>query len=148
MTKPRPNKVKLPAGSLCFECAQPALHAHHVIPYSKGGTKTVPLCERCHGKVHGLAMLGHGALTKASLAAKAARGERVSRFLPYGSQLGADGKSLDPNPQEAAIIARAKQLRASGLKLREVQAIMSAEGKLNRKGKAFDLPTLHRMIAA
>jgi 5-methylcytosine-specific restriction endonuclease McrA len=37
----------------CFECGAPAAHQHHVVPRSLGGTKTVPLCEGCHGKVHG-----------------------------------------------------------------------------------------------
>ena len=36
----------------CFECGKPAEHNHHVIPQSKGGTKTVPLCIKCHEKVH------------------------------------------------------------------------------------------------
>lgn len=37
---------------LCFECDQPADHQHHVIPRSRGGTRTVPLCAGCHGLVH------------------------------------------------------------------------------------------------
>jgi len=36
----------------CFECGRPSAHNHHVIPKIRGGTKTVPLCLSCHGKVH------------------------------------------------------------------------------------------------
>lgn len=36
----------------CFECGGPAAHLHHVIPRSKGGKNTVPLCQECHGLVH------------------------------------------------------------------------------------------------
>ena len=36
----------------CFECGQPAHVQHHVIPQSRGGTKTVPLCNGCHSLVH------------------------------------------------------------------------------------------------
>ena len=36
----------------CFECGKEATEDHHVIPKSKGGTKTVPLCGECHNKVH------------------------------------------------------------------------------------------------
>lgn len=36
----------------CFECGAPAEHQHHVIPQSRGGTQTVPLCVRCHDLVH------------------------------------------------------------------------------------------------
>jgi predicted transcriptional regulator len=39
---------------ICFECgADENLHNHHVVPYVSGGTKTIPLCGDCHGKVHG-----------------------------------------------------------------------------------------------
>jgi len=38
--------------SLCFECGEPAVLEHHVVPFSVGGTKTVPLCAVCHKKVH------------------------------------------------------------------------------------------------
>jgi len=38
----------------CFECDKTEnLYNHHVVPRIKGGTKTIPLCEECHGKVHG-----------------------------------------------------------------------------------------------
>jgi hypothetical protein len=36
----------------CFECGKPAQNRHHVVPKCKGGTKTIPLCLECHGKVH------------------------------------------------------------------------------------------------
>jgi hypothetical protein len=38
----------------CFECEDEATEEHHVVPKSLGGTKTVPLCSKCHAKVHGL----------------------------------------------------------------------------------------------
>jgi hypothetical protein len=39
------------AGARCFECSAPATADHHVIPESKGGRKTVPLCAGCLAKV-------------------------------------------------------------------------------------------------
>jgi hypothetical protein len=36
----------------CLECGGPAEHRHHVIPRSRGGTRTVPLCQDCHDLVH------------------------------------------------------------------------------------------------
>lgn len=38
----------------CFECNKRTkfLHFHHVVPRCLGGTRTVPLCEKCHGLVH------------------------------------------------------------------------------------------------
>tara|TARA_R110000803_G_scaffold94110_10_gene161632 strand:- start:1995 stop:2321 length:327 start_codon:yes stop_codon:yes gene_type:complete len=37
----------------CFECGSTEnIEKHHVVPRSKGGKKTIPLCARCHDKVH------------------------------------------------------------------------------------------------
>lgn len=38
----------------CFECGGTNhIHQHHIIPKSLGGTKTIPLCNICHGRAHG-----------------------------------------------------------------------------------------------
>ena len=38
---------------VCFECGTDNdLHAHHVVPKSRGGKKTVLLCDVCHSKAH------------------------------------------------------------------------------------------------
>jgi len=37
---------------VCFECSGPSTVQHHVVPKSKGGTKTLPLCDECHAKAH------------------------------------------------------------------------------------------------
>jgi hypothetical protein len=66
-------------GFRCFECNGAAHHAHHVIPFSQGGTRTVPLCESCHSKVHGLDMSDHSRLTKEGLKRARAAGKRVGR---------------------------------------------------------------------
>lgn len=52
------RKVK---GMKCFECGEDAEQTHHVVPLSQGGTKTVPLCKRCHTLAHrnGMGQLGH-----------------------------------------------------------------------------------------
>lgn len=40
--------------NICFECGGTEhIHQHHVIPKSLGGTKTIPLCNMCHGRAHG-----------------------------------------------------------------------------------------------
>ena len=38
----------------CWECEIEGvpLHNHHPVPKSRGGTKTIPLCEPCHSKAH------------------------------------------------------------------------------------------------
>lgn len=38
---------------ICIECkVVGVVHYHHIVPRSRGGTATVPLCEKCHGLVH------------------------------------------------------------------------------------------------
>ena len=38
---------------VCYECgSNKNIHNHHIIPKSRGGKKTIPLCEVCHGLVH------------------------------------------------------------------------------------------------
>ena len=37
----------------CFECGSTdRLHEHHVVPESRGGTRTVTVCQRCHNLCH------------------------------------------------------------------------------------------------
>ena len=37
---------------ICYECGNPKEELHHIIPKSRGGKKTIPLCVDCHGKAH------------------------------------------------------------------------------------------------
>lgn len=46
------SKRRFMKNLVCFDCGQPAHVEHHVVPRSKGGKKTVPLCNYCHSLVH------------------------------------------------------------------------------------------------
>ena len=48
----------------CFECDAPAQADHHVVPKVLGGTKTIPLCDDCHSKVHDTDMLKMASLIR------------------------------------------------------------------------------------
>jgi uncharacterized protein YlaI len=64
----------------CFECEKTEdLQEHHVVPKSRGGTKTVTLCYECHMKAHGRTGKGlnHGRLTKEGLARAKAKGIKL-----------------------------------------------------------------------
>ena len=87
------------------------------------------------------------ARTKAALAAKSAKGERVGA-VPFGFALAADGVHLAAVEGEQATIARARQLAAEGRTLRSVAAQLAAEGHTSRKGGAFFAPQVARMLAA
>ncbi len=78
----------------CFECdSVENIHNHHVVPKVKGGTKTIPLCEVCHGKVHGRDFTNHKKLTKEGL--KRAKDRGVILGSPENLTKEAKKKSLE-----------------------------------------------------
>ena len=69
----------------CFECgATEDLHEHHVVPRSRGGTKTVTLCHQCHMKAHGRdgKGLNHSRLTKEGQKKAKERGVKLGQHNP------------------------------------------------------------------
>ena len=49
----------------CFECGSfENIHYHHIVPSTMGGTKTIPLCIICHGKVHDRDFVKHKELQR------------------------------------------------------------------------------------
>jgi hypothetical protein len=74
-------------GLVCFECDVQADHAHHVVPKSLGGTKTVNLCAPCHSKVHSPHLLKTSALTKKAMDERKALGMYCGGNVPYGKKL-------------------------------------------------------------
>lgn len=57
------EQCKIKAGYCCQKCGKSfinnkiSLHAHHIIPLSKGGrnvlSNLIAVCENCHSKIHG-----------------------------------------------------------------------------------------------
>jgi len=59
---------------------------------------------------------------------KRERGERISRYIPYGYDLGEDGKSLIPSPQEQDTIRQIREMRNTlGLSYRGIAARLNGE---------------------
>ena len=71
-----------------------------------------------------------GARTRAALAVKKARGERVGS-VPYGFRVGEDGV-LEPDGDEQETVELARRLRAGGLSLRAIDRELRAQGYLPR----------------
>jgi len=88
----------------CFECGNPAECQHHVVPKSLGGTKTVPLCLVCHGKVHDRDFVRHRRLQM----------EGIKRAKEKGLFKGRAKGATKANPE------RASQLKAEGLSAPEI----------------------------
>ena len=116
----------------CFECGSDADHMHHVVPKSLGGTMTVPLCVRCHGKCHGGRMTTPS-LTRDAMAAKRRAGERVGT-VPLGWSLDRDGVTLVPVEHELAIVERIRAARAAGRTMRAIAAELTADGIPTKRG--------------
>jgi site-specific DNA recombinase len=98
--------------------------------------------------IDGAAQYEHGlirARTRAVLAVKRARGERVGA-VPYGFALSADGVRLAAAGREQATIVRARELRASGPSLRAVASRLAAEGRVSRRGRVFLATQIARML--
>ena len=86
-----------------------------------------------------------GARTKAALAVKSARGERVGS-IPLGKRLAADGTLVDC-PAELEAMALVNELRASGMSYREIAARVTLAGYRPR-GTAWHAQTIQRMVTA
>lgn len=88
-----------------------------------------------------------GARTKAALAAKRQRGERISRFLPYGFTLAVDGRKLEPLPAEQAVIQVARVRRADGATLKAIAGELNAQGLRTRAHTPFRWESIRDLLA-
>lgn len=128
----------------CFECGENADVEHHVVPQSRGGKNTVPLCERCHGKAHGTQMTTK-ALTIDALARKKARGERIGR-IPYGYKLSEDGVHLTEDPGEQIVLSMIRQMRSAGESMRAIADELNRQGVPTKGGKPWHYGTIQRIL--
>jgi len=83
--------------------------------------------------------------TKGALAVKKLRGE-LTGSAPFGKRVGSDGVHLEANPDEVAIIARAKALSDAGGTVRGIAATLAAEGIVGRTGRALSHTQVHRIL--
>lgn len=87
-----------------------------------------------------------GARTKAALAGKKRRQERVGS-IPYGWKLDADGVHLVEHEREQEAIRLVRMLRDGGLSLRAIAAELREQGHQSR-GKAWHAQTVQRILEA
>ena len=116
----------------CFECNRAADHNHHVVPKSRGGTRTVPLCSKCHDLVHAV-----GIIQMAQRGWKATKkaGKRYGN-IPYGYK---QGKTrLVKCRKEQAILTAMRRLKDKGLSWQEIADKLAAKGIKTRRGNRPD----------
>jgi DNA invertase Pin-like site-specific DNA recombinase len=86
------------------------------------------------------------ARTRAALAAKRQRGERVSRFTPYGTALAADGRTLTASDEERDTLDRIQAFRVAGLSLRGIADQLNLLGLRTRSGSLWRRQYVHAML--
>ena len=88
-----------------------------------------------------------GERTSVAMQHKASVGEYTGGAAPFGYRLAADVEHLEPVAEEQAILAAARELRASGLSLRAVAAELDRRGLRSRTGGTFAAMQISRMLA-
>jgi hypothetical protein len=132
----------------CFECGAPSEHQHHVVPRSLGGTRTIPLCGRCHGLIHGIDLAHTGALTARALQDKRERSEFTGGRIPYGyERLTPVSRWIVECPGEQATITLMRELRAARLTLRAIMKTLNERGIRTRTGAPWSLTQVARALS-
>lgn len=85
--------------------------------------------------------------TRAALAHKRRKGERISRYAPVGFDLADDGRTLRPNAREAEAVARMRELRAEGLGYHRIAAALTTEGHKPKRAAAWSAMTVRNVLA-
>ena len=102
-------------GVKCFECGGCADCNHHVVPRSLGGTKTVPLCHKCHDLVH------HGRPVRSTSVSELTKAA-LKKLKDEGVRLG--------RPRATAKRRYAKMLRNKGWTLKKIgEQLAQKEGR-------------------
>ncbi len=130
--------------NLCFECGKPAQTNHHVVPKSKGGTKTIPLCYNCHGKVHGKDFVKMHSLSKDVVNKMREDGFYVGGKREYGYDI-VEGKLIE-NKTEQEVIEKIKEWRASGAKKIDVLRRLNNAGIKGATGGVWKYESLRKLI--
>ncbi len=83
--------------------------------------------------------------TRAALHVKRLRGERISRYAPFGYRLDAQNH-LVPDPREQRIVQRISDLRSHGLSLRRIAAELQARGLYGRTCQPLSPKTVRAIL--
>lgn len=113
----------------CFECGKPAKCEHHVVPKSLGGTRTVPLCLKCHSIVHQRDFITHKRLQMIGIQKAKEKGLYTGRKPgsfkknpPQVIELRNQGKSVPEiskilNVSQRTVFRYFKQIRSNGCQI-------------------------------
>ena len=135
---------------ICFECGEPSGEMHHVIPKSRGGTKTIPLCVECHCKVHGLKNRPeHRRLTIEGLAKAKANGVKLGKVENFTNETRLKGSEKtksnyeELNKQVTKIIVR---LRNEKRTFDSIAQELNTDGYKSATGSEFTKQIVKRLF--
>lgn len=87
-----------------------------------------------------------GERTKEALSYKRSVGERTSLHAPYGYRVAVEGKVLEADEAEQALLAAIREARARGLSGRAIVAELAQKGFTTRKGTVLRLTQVQRIM--
>ncbi len=87
-----------------------------------------------------------GERTRDALRHKRSQGERTGN-IPFGYRLAADGKHVEPDPPEQAVLAEIRLLRSGGATLRGIAATLNRQALTTRRGTAWRLEHVARICS-
>ena len=76
---------------------------------------------------------------------KRTKGERVGN-IRFGHRLSADGKHVEPDPAEQAVLDEIRNLRRNGHTLRGIAAALNHRALRTRRGSAWRVEHVARII--
>ena len=140
--------------TICFECgSEKDIEYHHIIPYTLGGRRVVPLCGNCHNRVH------KGRTRKDSHKELIKNGIQKAKERALEAGLGWSwGGGDDCGSARAAKLAKTAEWRASiieicgvlhaqGLKTYKSKAEwLNANGFRSQRGNLISVPTLRNAL--
>jgi len=138
----------------CWECeaAGVPIHNHHPVPRSRGGTKTIPLCEPCHSKAHHRKKnMNTSTLSKEAMQRAKARGVKFGNpnILKDAHPLAM--KAIKANAKEFndGIKSTLEDLRKKGYKtIPSLIVKLNEMGIKSRTGTDWTYHNLYRVLAS
>src|SRR4051794_30097079 len=84
--------------------------------------------------------------TRTAVRFKQGRGERVSGRIPFGFRLAPDGRTLTPDPDEAAVLADVRAWHAEGRPSRWIAAELDRRGVPTKTGRPWAHTTIQALV--
>ncbi|HOT50313.1 MAG TPA: recombinase family protein [Candidatus Hydrogenedentes bacterium] len=84
--------------------------------------------------------------TTAAMAHLRQQSKRVSRHMPFGYDLAADGESLTENAREQEAIRMMRDLRADGKSLRDIARTLESQGIVAKNGGAWSAKVINGIL--